>query len=101
MNSLEAKFILEACRAGNLDAADPKVAEALQAMQSDAELARWFAATQELDRAAGSLGTHSRRRIDLGVAISSVESAALDRLGRSSRCPGDACHTHPYQSQDG
>jgi len=51
MNSLEAKFILEACRAGEIDASDPKLAEALQAMESDPELARWFAAAQELDRA--------------------------------------------------
>ncbi len=51
MNSLEAKFILEACRAGDLDESDPKIAEALQAMESDPELAQWFAATQECDRA--------------------------------------------------
>ncbi len=51
MNSLEAKFILEACRSGELDAEDPKIAEALRAMESDPELARWFAAEQELDRA--------------------------------------------------
>lgn len=51
MNSLEAKFILEACRSGDLDADDPKIAEALRALESDAELARWFAEVQELDRA--------------------------------------------------
>lgn len=51
MDSFEARFILETCRAGELDASDPKIAEALQAMESDPELARWFAATQELDRA--------------------------------------------------
>ena len=51
MNSLEARFILEACRVGELDESDPKIAEALQAMESDPELAQWFAATQELDRA--------------------------------------------------
>ena len=51
MNSLEAKFILEVCRSGDLDASDPKIAEALQTMESDPELANWFAATQELDRA--------------------------------------------------
>ena len=51
MNSLEARFILEACRAGDLDESDPKIAGALQAMESDPELAQWFAATQECDRA--------------------------------------------------
>ncbi|MCI0536824.1 MAG: DUF3379 domain-containing protein [Verrucomicrobiales bacterium] len=51
MNSLEAKFILEACRAHDLDAADPKIAEALQAMEADPELAQWFAASQEFDQA--------------------------------------------------
>jgi hypothetical protein len=51
MNSLEAQFILEACRAGDLDATDPKIAGAMQDMASDPELAGWFAATQELDRA--------------------------------------------------
>ena len=51
MNSLEARFILEACRAGDLDASDPKIAGALQAMESDPELAQWFAASQECDRA--------------------------------------------------
>lgn len=50
MNSLEARFILEACRAGDLDASEPKIAEALQAMESDPELARWFAASQDFDR---------------------------------------------------
>lgn len=51
MNSLEAKFILEACRSGELDANDPKIAEAMQAMESDPAVARWFADAQELDRA--------------------------------------------------
>lgn len=51
MNSLEAKFILEACRSAELDASDPKIAEALHLMESDPALAQWFAATQELDRA--------------------------------------------------
>lgn len=51
MTSLEAKFILEACRSGDLDGDDPKIAEAMRAMESDPALARWFAETQELDRA--------------------------------------------------
>lgn len=51
MNSLEAKFILEACRSGELDADDPRIAEALHAAESDPELARWFAEAQSLDRA--------------------------------------------------
>lgn len=51
MTSLEAKFILEACRSGELDGDDPKIAEALRAMESDPELAQWFASMQELDRA--------------------------------------------------
>jgi hypothetical protein len=51
MNSLEAKFILEARRSGELDASDAKLAEALQAMETDPELARWVAAVQDLDRA--------------------------------------------------
>ena len=50
MNSLEAKFILEACRSRDLDALDPKIAEALQAMESDPELARWFKESQAFDR---------------------------------------------------
>jgi len=51
MNSLEAKFILEACRSGDLDETDPKIAEAIQSMESDPELSQWFAASQEFDRA--------------------------------------------------
>ena len=51
MNTLEAKFILEACRAGDLDPDDPKIAEAIQAMDDDPELADWWAANQEFDRA--------------------------------------------------
>lgn len=51
MNSLEAKFILEACRSGRLDADDPRIAEALQAAESDPELARWFTEAQSIDRA--------------------------------------------------
>lgn len=50
MNSLEAKFILEACRSVRLDESDPKIAEALRMMESDPELAQWFAASQEYDR---------------------------------------------------
>ena len=50
MNSLQARFILEACRSGQDDASDPKMIEAQQAMESDPELAQWFAASQELDR---------------------------------------------------
>ena len=51
MNTFEAKFILEACRAGDLDDSDSKIAEALQAMESDPELAQWFDASQDFDRA--------------------------------------------------
>ena len=51
MNSLEARFILEACRAGDLDASEPRIAEALHAMESDPELAQWFDASQDFDRA--------------------------------------------------
>ena len=49
MNSTEARFILEACQTGDLDGADPKIAEALRVMESDPELADWFAASQELE----------------------------------------------------
>lgn len=51
MNSLEVKFILEACRAGDLDPDDPKIAEAIRAMDADPALGEWWAANQELDRA--------------------------------------------------
>ena len=51
MNSLEVKFILEACRAGDLDPDDPKIAEAIQAMDADPALGDWWAANQEFDRA--------------------------------------------------
>ena len=51
MNSLEVKFILEACRAGDLDPDDPKIAEAIRAMDADPALGDWWAANQEFDRA--------------------------------------------------
>jgi hypothetical protein len=50
MNSLEARFILQSCRVGEFDTSDPKMAGALRAVESDPELASWFAASQEFDR---------------------------------------------------
>ena len=85
MNSLEAKFILEACRSGDLDASDPKIAEALQAMESDPELANWFAATQELDRAliaklkAVPVPADLAGRIRAGKPVAEVETTRWTR----------------------
>jgi hypothetical protein len=76
MNSLEAKFILEACRSGALDASDPKIAEALQAMESDPELAQWFAASQEFDRAVASKLKAVPVPSDLAQRIRAGETAA-------------------------
>lgn len=49
MNSEAARLILECYRPGTADADDPMFAEALQALQADPELARWFAAQQKFD----------------------------------------------------
>jgi hypothetical protein len=42
MDSVQAKEVLRLYRPGTTDAQDPRMAEALQAIQSDPELARWF-----------------------------------------------------------
>ncbi len=49
MNRQEAQFILEAYRPGGEDATDPRFREALDLVQRDPELARWFAREQALD----------------------------------------------------
>lgn len=49
MNNEEAKLILQAYRSGGQDAGDPQFREALEQVQRDPELARWFANEQALD----------------------------------------------------
>jgi len=49
MNNEEAKLILQAYRPGGQDANDPRFREALEQVQHDPELARWFANEQALD----------------------------------------------------
>jgi len=49
MNRQEAKAVLEMYRPGGEDANDPQFAEALELVQRDAELARWFAEQQAFD----------------------------------------------------
>src|SRR5438046_1604685 len=52
MNTQEAKFILQAYRTGGEDANDPQIAEALDQVKRDPELARWFAEQMSFDTAA-------------------------------------------------
>lgn len=89
MNSLEAKFILEACRSGDLDGDDPKIAEALRALEADPELARWFAEAQSLDRAVAAklkavpVPDDLLARIRAGdVSITSVQSSMTPGISR-------------------
>ncbi len=49
MNRQEAQFILQAYRPGGEDAADPRFREALELVQRDPEVARWFTQEQALD----------------------------------------------------
>jgi hypothetical protein len=49
MNHLEAKLILQACRPGGQDAADPMFAEALAQVRRDPLLQQWFVQEQALD----------------------------------------------------
>jgi anti-sigma factor RsiW len=49
MNREEARLILQSCRPGGQDAADPQFAEALALAKQDAELAAWFADQQKFD----------------------------------------------------
>jgi hypothetical protein len=51
MNSDAAKEILSAYRSGDRDGADPIFHEALNQMESDSELKKWFEERQDLDRA--------------------------------------------------
>ncbi len=49
MNNQEAKFILSAYRPSGEDAVDPKVAEALEQVRRDPELAEWLANKRAFD----------------------------------------------------
>lgn len=49
MNRDEAMLILQSCRPGGQDAADPQFAGALALAKEDAELAAWFAEQQKFD----------------------------------------------------
>ncbi|MBI3192267.1 MAG: hypothetical protein HYZ36_06330 [Pedosphaera parvula] len=51
MDNEQARFILQAYRPNGQDAHDPQFQEALEQVQRDPELARWFAAEQALDSA--------------------------------------------------
>ena len=84
MNSLEAKFILEACRAGELDADDPRIAEALRAAESDPELARWFAEVQSLDRAVAAKLKAVPVPVDLLARIRAGGGSSLPPQERSA-----------------
>jgi len=50
MNSLEAKRLLEVFRPNGADEADPRFAEALQQVERDPELARWFKGQRSFDK---------------------------------------------------
>jgi anti-sigma factor RsiW len=49
MNRDEARLILQSCRSGGQDAADPQFAAALALAKQDAELGAWFAQQQKYD----------------------------------------------------
>jgi len=49
MNRDEARLILQSCRPGGQDAADPQFAAALALAKQDAELTAWFAGQQKFD----------------------------------------------------
>jgi hypothetical protein len=51
MNEQEARLILQACRPGEADRSDPQIAAALQELERNPEMARWFAEEQAFDRA--------------------------------------------------
>ena len=51
MDKAEAQRILQSCRPDETDLSDPQVAEALERLATDPELARWFAEEQAFDRA--------------------------------------------------
>jgi hypothetical protein len=50
MNSDAAKEILSACRSRDRDGTDPIFHEALNQMESDSELKKWFEEQQDLDQ---------------------------------------------------
>lgn len=54
MDNEQAKFILQAYRAGGQDANDPQFQEALDQVKHDPELARWFEEERALDQAIGA-----------------------------------------------
>ncbi len=54
MDEQKARLILRACRPGSEDRNDPEIAEALQEVEKNPELTRWFAEEQAFDRAMGA-----------------------------------------------
>jgi hypothetical protein len=80
MDNEEAKFILQAYRPHGQDAADPKMAEAMEQARRDPELGRWLEEEQEFDQAVSAkirsvpVPVGLRETIIAGAKVVSVRS---------------------------
>lgn len=78
MNHLEAKLILQAYRPGGEDASDPFFREALEQVERDPELKRWFANEMACE-------TNLRRRLETAVPVPPNLKANLLALKKLER----------------
>ncbi len=82
MNSQQAREILNACRPGGIDQTDPQIRAAMEQMERDPELARWFAGQHSFDRTmAGTL-----QSIDVPLDLRQAILAAR-RKANANRSP--------------
>jgi anti-sigma factor RsiW len=76
----EARLILQSCRPGSQDAADPQFAEALALVKQDPELAAWFEQQQKFDALVGGslrqVRPPARLKAEILALVKSVESPA-------------------------
>ena len=82
MNREEARLILQSCRRGGQDAADPQFAEALALAKQDPELAAWFEQQQKFDALVGG----SLRQVRAPARL----KAEILALGKSPETPAES-----------
>ncbi len=82
MTREEARLILQSCRRGGQDAADPQCAKALALAKQDPELAAWFARQQKFDALVGG----SLRQVRAPAHL----KAEILALGKSDESPAES-----------
>ncbi|HLX96251.1 MAG TPA: hypothetical protein VKU37_10960 [Verrucomicrobiae bacterium] len=83
MTREEATLILQSCRLGGQDAADPQFTEALALAKQDPELAAWFAQQQKFDALVGGSLRQMRAPARLKEKILALEKSPEIQIGPS------------------